>query len=188
MGKKNADSVAEMEETIENLGRVKAKAEKERQQLGLELDDMTALHDDLSKKFSKQAAAFADLSAAKQKLFVDYGNQAHMLEEAESKVSALSRAKSSLAAMVEQLKGEVEEGGKGKSSASHALQAARHDLDMMAEQLEEEQEAKADLQRALSKSHNEVANWRSKYENDALARMEELEEAKKKLAVKLQDA
>merc|ERR1712136_513840 len=32
------------------------------------------------------------------------------------------------------------------------------------------------------------ANWRSKYENDALARMEELEEAKKKLAVKLQDA
>merc|ERR1712135_166397 len=48
--KKNADSVAEMEETIENLGRVKAKAEKERQQLGLELDDMTALHDDLSKK------------------------------------------------------------------------------------------------------------------------------------------
>merc|ERR1712142_716106 len=182
--KKNADSVAEMEETIENLGRVKAKAEKERQQLGLELDDMTALHDDLSKKFSKQgaayksleeangqlkakydeqAAAFADLSAAKQKLFVDYGNQGHMLEEAESKVSALSRAKSSLAAMVEQLKGEVEEGGKGKSSASHALQAARHDLDMMAEQLEEEQEAKADLQRALSKSHNEVANWRSKY-------------------------
>merc|ERR1719454_982942 len=58
----------------------------------------------------------------------------------------------------------------------------------MAEQLEEEQEAKADLQRALSKSHHEVANWRSKYENDALARMEELEEAKKKLAVKLQDA
>merc|ERR1711979_35853 len=96
--------------------------------------------------------------------------------------------KSSLAAMVEQLKGEVEEGGKGKNSMNHALQAAHHDLDLMHEQLEEEQEAKADLQRALSKSHTEVANWRSKYENDAIARMEELEEAKKKLAVKLQDA
>merc|ERR1711979_162285 len=96
--------------------------------------------------------------------------------------------KSSLAAMVEQLKGEVEEGGKGKNSMNHALQAAHGDLDLMHEQLEEEQEAKADLQRALSKSHTEVANWRSKYENDALARMEELEDAKKKLAVKLQDA
>merc|ERR550534_2490158 len=71
---------------------------------------------------------------------------------------------------------------------NHALQAARHDLDLMHEQLEEEQEAKADLQRALSKAHSEVANWRSKYENDAIARMEELEDAKKKLALRLQDA
>merc|ERR1711931_506193 len=85
-------------------------------------------------------------------------------------------------------KGSVEEETKGKQSMNHALQAARHDLDLMHEQLEEEQEAKADLQRALSKSHAEVANWRSKYENDALARMEELEDAKKKLAVKLRDA
>ena len=66
----------------------------------------------------------------------------------------------------------------GKNSMNHALQAARHDLDLMHEQLEEEQEAKADLQRALSKAHSEVANWRSKYENDAIARMEELEDAK----------
>merc|ERR1712135_159831 len=57
----------------------------------------------------------------------------------------------------------------------------------MAEQLEEEQEAKADLQRALSKSHNEVANWRSKYENDDLARMEELEESKARLAAEFED-
>merc|ERR1711974_458012 len=58
----------------------------------------------------------------------------------------------------------------------------------MHEQLEEEQEAKSELQRALSKSNAEIANWRSKYENDAIARMEELEDAKKKLALRLQDA
>merc|ERR1711979_121313 len=99
------------------------------------------------------------MGAAKGKLFTEHGNQAHLLEDAESKVAALTRSKSSLAAMVEQLKGEVEEGGKGKNSMNHALQAARHDLDLMHEQLEEEQEAKSDLQRALSKSHAEVANW-----------------------------
>merc|ERR1712135_222548 len=119
----------------------------------------------LKAKYDERAAAFADLSAAKQKLFVDYGNQGHMLEEAESKVSALSRAKSSLAAMVEQLKGEVEEGGKGKSSASHALQAARHDLDMMAEQLEEEQEAKEDLQVAFERQTVQLANADKKQRN-----------------------
>merc|ERR1712050_23431 len=38
--KKNNDAVAEMQETIDNLTRVKGKAEKERAQLGLEVDDL----------------------------------------------------------------------------------------------------------------------------------------------------
>ena len=65
-----------------------------------------------------------------------------------------------------------------KQSLSHALQAARHDLDLLREQIEEEQEGKSELQRALSKANAEVANWRSKYETDAIQRMEELEDAK----------
>ena len=48
----------------------------------------------------------------------------------------------------------------------------------MREQVEEEQEGKAELQRALSKANAEVANWRTKYETDAIQRTEELEEAK----------
>lgn len=35
-----------------------------------------------------------------------------------------------------------------------------------------------ELQRALSKSHGEVAQWRTKYETDAIQKTEELEEAK----------
>merc|ERR1711928_250549 len=45
----------------------------------------------------------------------------------------------------------------------------------------------AELQRALSKANAEVASWRTKYETDAFQRTEELEEAKKKLAAKLQE-
>lgn len=61
---------------------------------------------------------------------------------------------------------------------AHALQSARHDCDLLREQYEEEQEAKAELQRALSKANSEVAQWRTKYETDAIQRTEELEEAK----------
>lgn len=39
-------------------------------------------------------------------------------------------------------------------------------------------EAKAEMQRALSKANSEVAQWRTKYETDAIQRTEELEEAK----------
>ena len=65
-----------------------------------------------------------------------------------------------------------------KSALAHALQSARHDCDLLREQYEEEQEAKAELQRALSKANSEVAQWRTKYETDAIQRTEELEEAK----------
>lgn len=61
---------------------------------------------------------------------------------------------------------------------AHALQSSRHDCDLLREQYDEEQETKADLQRALSKTNTEVAQWRTKYETDAIQRTEELEEAK----------
>lgn len=65
-----------------------------------------------------------------------------------------------------------------KNALAHALQSARHDCDLLREQFEEEQEAKAELQRALSKGNAEVAQWRTKYETDAIQRTEELEDAK----------
>ena len=65
-----------------------------------------------------------------------------------------------------------------KSALAHALQSACHDCDLLREQYEEEQEGKAELQRALSKANSEVAQWRTKYETDAIQRTEELEEAK----------
>lgn len=67
---------------------------------------------------------------------------------------------------------------KAKNALAHALQSSRHDCDLLREQYEEEQESKAELQRALSKANSEVAQWRTKYETDAIQRTEELEEAK----------
>lgn len=65
-----------------------------------------------------------------------------------------------------------------KNALAHAVQSARHDCDLLREQFEEEQEAKAELQRGMSKANSEVAQWRSKYETDAIQRTEELEESK----------
>ena len=54
--------------------------------------------------------------------------------------------------------------------------------------MEEETESKQEVQRNLSKSQTEVGHWRNKYETDAIQRTEELEEAKKKLVVRLQES
>ncbi|XP_035603896.1 myosin heavy chain, skeletal muscle-like [Oncorhynchus keta] len=116
------------------------------------------------------------------------GELKHHLEEKELTVSQLSRVKLVRSQQIEELKRLLEEEVKAKNALAHGLQSTRHDCDLLREQYEEEQESKAELQRSMSKASSEVALWRTKYETDAIQHTEELEEAKKKLAQRLQEA
>ena len=64
-----------------------------------------------------------------------------------------------------------------KNALAHGVQSARHNSDLLREQFEEEQEAKAELQQSICKANSEVAQWRTKYETDVIQRTVELEEA-----------
>ena len=63
-----------------------------------------------------------------------------------------------------------------------------HDLDGLREQLNEENEIKADLERQLVRSNNEAHMYRTRYETEGIARAEELEAIRLKLAVRLEEA
>nr|XP_057902115.1 myosin, heavy chain 7B, cardiac muscle, beta a [Doryrhamphus excisus] len=207
--KKHADSVAELSEQIDSLQRVKQKLEKERSEAKMEADDLASTVEQLSKakantektcrlyedqmneakakaeELQRQLNESGTLKARAQAESAELGRK---LEERESTVSQLQRAKTSFGQNAEELKKQLEEETKAKSALGHALQSSRHDCDLLREQYDEEQEAKAELQRALSKANAEVAQWRTKYETDAIQRTEELEEAKKKLVTRLQEA
>ncbi|XP_047439785.1 myosin heavy chain, fast skeletal muscle-like isoform X2 [Mugil cephalus] len=207
--KKQADSVAELGEQIDNLQRVKQKLEKEKSEYKMEIDDLSSnmesiakgkanlekmcrtLEDQLSELKSKNdenVRQLNDISSQKARLQTENGESTRQLEEKEALVSQLTRGKQAYTQQIEELKRHIEEEVKAKNALAHAVQSARHDCDLLREQYEEEQEAKAELQRAMSKANSEVAQWRTKYETDAIQRTEELEEAKKKLAQRLQDA
>uniref|UniRef100_A0A668W463 Myosin heavy chain 7 n=1 Tax=Oreochromis aureus TaxID=47969 RepID=A0A668W463_OREAU len=207
--KKQADSVAELGEQIDNLQRVKQKLEKEKSELRLELDDVVSnmeqivkaknnlekmcrsLEDQMNEyktKSEEGQRAINDFTMQKAKLQTENGELLRQLEEKDSLVSQLTRGKQSYTQQIEDLKRQLEEEVKAKNALAHAVQSARHDCDLLREQYEEEQEAKAELQRGMSKANSEVAQWRTKYETDAIQRTEELEEAKKKLAQRLQEA
>jgi len=100
----------------------------------------------------------------------------------------LTRQKNSQLQQIEELKKSTDEEARAKTSLAGALQSTQRELETLRDHVEEEMVAKAELQRTLSRANNEVAQWRTKYETDAIQRTEELEEAKKKLAAKLQDA
>ncbi|XP_041943197.1 myosin heavy chain, fast skeletal muscle-like [Alosa alosa] len=207
--KKQADSVAELGEQIDNLQRIKQKLEKEKSEFKMEIDDLASnveavakakinlekmcrtLEDQLSEIKTKHEEGLKhinDLSAQKARLQTENGEFSRQLEEKESLISQLTRGKLGYTQQLDELKRQLEEEGKAKNALAHGLQSSRHDCDLLREQFEEEQEAKAELQRCMSKANSEVAQWRTKYETDAIQRTEELEEAKKKLAQRLQDA
>ncbi|XP_078501043.1 myosin-6 [Lissotriton helveticus] len=207
--KKHADSVAELSEQIDNLQRVKQKLEKEKSEFKLEVDDMGSNMEQLVKakvnlekmcrtledqmnenksKLEETQRTLSDFTTQKAKLQAENGELSRRLDEKEALVSQMTRGKQTYSQQLEDLKRQLEEETKAKNALAHAMQSARHDCDLLREQYEEEQEAKAELQRILSKANSEVAQWRTKYETDAIQRTEELEDAKKKLAQRLQEA
>ena len=54
--------------------------------------------------------------------------------------------------------------------------------------IEEEADRKNDSLRQLSKAQSEIQLWKSKYETEALGRIDELEGSKHKLAAKVAEA
>ncbi|XP_062331337.1 myosin heavy chain, fast skeletal muscle-like [Osmerus eperlanus] len=207
--KKHADSMAELGEHVDNLQRVKQKLEKEKSEYKMEVDDLAgnmetmakskanyekmcrSLEDQLSElkaKHDENSRQITDLNAHRARLQTENGEFSRRLEERDGLLSQMSKAKQAFTQQIEDLKRQIEEEAKAKNALAHALQSSRHDCELLREQFEEEQEAKAELQRSMSKANGEVAQWRTKYETDAIQRTDELEEAKKRLAQRLQDA
>ncbi|KAG7260721.1 hypothetical protein CRUP_029477 [Coryphaenoides rupestris] len=151
--KKQADSVAELGEQIDNLQRIKQKLEKEKSEYKMEIDDLSSNME--AGNLEKMCRTLEDqLSELKTK------NDEHQ-EEKEALISQLTRGKQAYTQQVEELKRHIEEEVKSKNALAHAVQSSRHDCDLLREQYEEEQEAKAELQRAMSKANSEVAQWRN---------------------------
>uniref|UniRef100_A0A3P8TPH9 Uncharacterized protein n=1 Tax=Amphiprion percula TaxID=161767 RepID=A0A3P8TPH9_AMPPE len=207
--KKHSDSVAEMGEQLDNIQRVRQKLEKEKSELRLEMDDLSSNMENMAKakinleklcrsledqlnevkaKEDEHQRLINDLSSQKARLQTENAEMSRQLEEKESLMLQLTRGKQAYIQQIEELKRLHEEEVKAKNALAHSLQSSRHDCELLREQYEEEQEAKAEMHRCLSKANSDVAQWRTKYETDAIQRTEELEEAKKKLALRLQDA
>lgn len=207
--KKHNDSVAEMAEQVDQLNKLKAKAEHDRQTCHNELNQTRAACDQLARekaaqeKIAKQLQhtlnevqskldetnrTLNDFDASKKKLSIENSDLLRQLEEAESQVSQLSKIKISLTTQLEDTKRLADEEGRERATLLGKFRNLEHDLDNLREQVEEEAEGKADLQRQLSKANAEAQVWRSKYESDGVARSEELEEAKRKLQARLAEA
>ncbi len=113
---------------------------------------------------------------------------ARQLEEAESQINQLNKAKSSLQKQLEEAKGNLEEESRIRQKLQGENRNLVQDLDQLREQIEEEQEQRGDLQRHLTKANNEIQIWRRKFESgEGGVRSEELDDLKRKMNAKIQE-
>ncbi|ROT68718.1 myosin heavy chain type a [Penaeus vannamei] len=156
-------------------------AEKTTKQLQHQYGELCAKLDEVNRTLS-------DYDATKKKLACENADLIRQLEEAESQVSQLSRVKLSLTNQLDDTRRLSEEEGRARATLLGKFRNLEHDIQTLRQQLDEENEAKADVLRMLSKANAEALMWHSKYESEGVARVEEIEAARMKLAARLEEA
>ncbi|KAK8736466.1 hypothetical protein OTU49_005019 [Cherax quadricarinatus] len=207
--KKHNDAVAEMSEQIDHLNKAKVRTEKEKDVLKRIADEAKSAMDSLSRdkavaekgnkhlqqqineahgRLEEANRTLNDFDVTKKKLAVENADYLRQLEEADNQISLLTKLKVSLSTQLEDAKKYAEEESKERSIILGKYRNLEHDIDGLREQLDEEGEGKADSHRQLSKASAEAQLWRAKYESEGVARAEELEAARLKLAARLEEA
>ena len=143
---------------------------------------------ELSHKLEESVKIQIEISSQKSKLQTENSNILSQLEEAESHISGFAKIKQQLQAQIEEARRLAEDEARSRNSASQQLRSLSQDFESVKQSLEEEVQIKLEYQKTITKITSELQMWRSKYETEGLARAEELEEAKRKLAAKLAEA
>merc|ERR1711962_976170 len=100
----------------------------------------------------------------------------------------LSKLKMSLTNQLDDTRKMADDESRERATILGKFRNLEHDIDGLRDSLDEEGEAKGEIQRQLSKANAESQMWRAKYESEGVSRAEELEAARLKLAARLEEA
>ncbi|CDW55353.1 Myosin tail family protein [Trichuris trichiura] len=200
--KKHNDAVAEMSDQLDQLQKAKAKSDKDKVSIQRELEDLHAAMDQESKgkqdaeRFSKQlelqvaelqakcdeqTRQLHDFSNLKNRINSENADLLRQLEDAESQLNALNRLK------LDEAKRTADEETRERHNLAAQLKNMEHENQSLREQLDEEGESKTEMQRHVSKLNAEIQQWKARFESEGLAKVDEIEEAKRKLTQKVQE-
>jgi myosin heavy chain 6/7 len=206
---KHNSSIADMGDQIDQLNKQKAKIEKERNGVQLELDEAAAtLASDQGTKVNleKQGKliqgqiydnqnrleelqrALHEADGAKRKLTVENCELVHQFEEAERNAVQLSKDRTSLTTQLEDAKRLADAETRERINLLGKMRNLQHELEVIKDHLEEEFEAKHEVERQLSKAFADIQLWKNRYEHEGVARADEIERDKSKAAGRLAEA
>merc|ERR1712128_275157 len=206
---KHNGSISEMGDQIDTLNRLKAKAEKERNAVALELDEaQNQMANDQNERMAleKQGKmiqqqiydaqgrleelqrALHEADGSKRKITVENCDLVHQFEEGERNAAQLSKDRTSLTTQLEDAKRLADAETRERINLLGKMRNLQHELEVMKEHLEEEYDAKQEVERQLSKAFADIQLWKTRYETEGVARAEEIDRDKSKVATRLGEA
>jgi len=200
-------ALADLGDELDAAKKLAAKNAKDKAAVQAEADDISAQLEVAKKKgtqFQKAAKAAEDKvknaadtiarleeevaeAMARPSGTVDEATLAAATEEIEHKLGLAQKNVKVLMSQLDEAKDFADGESRAKVDSQQKLKRALDELESLAEALEEEQAAKAALQQKFSKAASEAQSWKTKYDMEGASRVEELEDAKRKLAVRVQE-
>merc|ERR1719486_1831203 len=206
---KHNNSMAELGNQIDGINKNKAKSEKDKAGMERDLQEARAgleeamreranmeknckmaqgLIVESNQKQDELARALNDADSTKKKLLVESQDLSRQIEETENAIGALQKNKISLGTQLEDTKKLADGEARDRAALLTKFKALVTESGNLRMKIDEESEKKNDVLKALSKAQSEIQLWKSKYETEALGRIDELEGSKHKLAAKVAEA
>ena len=207
--KKHQEAYDEMSTQIDVLNRMKSKAEKDIMGLNLQYNDtrsalervtvekvlteknLKSLKEKLTgieKKTDETSMKFKEVDYQNKRLIEVNSDKLLELQKMFNDISILENDRSNLSHQLQDSKAMCEREEKDYQSLLGKFRTVEHEYDGIKELYEDEQMNKEESIRHLQRATLEATQWRSKFEKDALEKVQELEMAKVKLQAKLAEA
>lgn len=206
--RKHQEIVVDFQEQIDQLTKSRARAEKEKSKFQAEVYELLAQVENVTKekitisktcerlevsiselhiKIEELNRTIVDITSHKQRLSQENVELVKEVQDLKVNIENVVYLRSQLASQLEDSRRRLEDEERRRSLLEANLHQVEIDLESVRVQLEEESEARLDLERQLVKSNGEVSHWKSKFEAEAAARAEEIEEIRRKYSIRIQE-
>merc|ERR1712088_654343 len=206
---KHNNGMSELGEQIDSINKNKAKSEKDKAGMERDLAEArTGLEEAMrdranmeknckmtqglivesNQKLDELARALNESDSSKKKLQVESQDLTRQIEETENSIAALQKNKISLTTQLEDTKRLGDGEARDRATLLTKFKSLTTEAENLRMRIDEESDKKNDALKALSKAQSEIQLWKSKYEVEALGRIDELEGGKQKLASRVAEA
>merc|ERR1712038_222600 len=141
-----------------------------------------------NKKVEEANMTLGDYEGIKRKTAAENGDLLRVAGDINNNIMMIQKIKSSLQTNLEEAKNVADNEARERHLLLGKYKNLEHELDGIKENLDEETASREEVARQISKAEGEAAQWRCKYEQDAVAKAEDLEMTKMKLQARLTEA